>query len=59
MALVTVNDDDTWDGRPKPRWPAAKRLDVVLRLLRSENELSVITYPSHRPERRYRAAERF
>ena len=36
MALVTVNDDETDDGRSKPRWSAGKKLDVVLRLLRGE-----------------------
>jgi len=36
MALVTVNDDETEDGRSTPRWSAGKKLDVVLRLLRGE-----------------------
>ncbi len=36
MALVTVNEGETEDGRSKPRWSAAKKLDVVLRLLRGE-----------------------
>ena len=36
MALVTVNDDETDDGRSKPRWSAGKKLDVVRRLLRGE-----------------------
>ncbi len=36
MALVTVNEDETDDGRSKPRWLAGKKLDVVLRLLRGE-----------------------
>lgn len=36
MALMTVDDDETEDGRSKPRWSAGKKLDVVLRLLRGE-----------------------
>lgn len=36
MALMTVNDDETEDGRSKARWSAGKKLDVVLRLLRGE-----------------------
>ncbi len=36
MALVTVHDDETEDGRSKPRWSAGKKLDVVLRLLRGD-----------------------
>jgi hypothetical protein len=36
MALMTVNDDETEDGRSKPRWSSGKKFDVVLRLLRGE-----------------------
>ncbi|MBO0887396.1 MAG: transposase [Acidimicrobiales bacterium] len=36
MALVTVNNDDKGEFRSKPRWSAAKKQEVVLRLLRGE-----------------------
>ena len=36
MALTTVNDDETEDGRSKPTVVGRKKLDVVLLLLRGE-----------------------
>ena len=40
MPVMTVNNEDqqsqTGDHRSRPRWPAGKKLDAVLRLLRGE-----------------------
>jgi hypothetical protein len=36
MALMTVDSEGPGISVPKPRWPAGKKMEVVLRLLRGE-----------------------
>ncbi len=57
MALVTVNDDETEDGRSNLPWLAGEKLDVVLRLLRGE-KLDALSREARRGDRGHAIARR-